>query len=97
MNATYKISEKTGYTDARIPSFKEANTFHASRMRLDNGATVAQAIAIVKEDNVRFHYELMPKRTIAELARAYDARLATQSHKRYIDIDLPMIDDGGNW
>jgi len=51
----------------------------------------------VEETSFRTHYELVPKRTIAELARAYEARMARLPHKRYVDIDLPMMDDGGDW
>jgi len=39
----------------------------------------------------------VPKRTIADLAKAYEARVARQPHKKYIDVDLPMVDDGGDW
>jgi hypothetical protein len=98
MTTTFPITKWTGYACADIPnSSAEASTFHTYRMRLDKVAVVAEAIDIIEEDLIRYHYELMPKRTIADLARAYDARLARQSHKKYIDIELPMIDDGEDW
>lgn len=98
MTTTFPITKKTGYAGAYRPRLSvEASTFHTHSMRLDAVVAVAEAVAIVEDDFIMSHYELMPKRTIAELAGAYKARLGGRSHERYIDIDLPLIDDGGDW
>ena len=53
MNATYNITEKTGYTHARISSFEGARTFQDNRFRLDKAAVVAEANSIIRDAHIR--------------------------------------------
>jgi hypothetical protein len=100
MSATYNITEKTGYTRARIfSSFEEASTFHSNCVVLDKAAAVAEAEAILNEKWIRAHYEIGPEKTHEDLSRGYKARFARASSRfsDKIDIDVPIINDGGNW
>ena len=98
MTTTFPITKPTGYACTQIPSSStESSTFHASHVRLDQVAIVAEAESIVEENWIRSHYELVPKGTIAKLARDYKARLASRPYKKTSDIDLPMIDDEEDW
>src|SRR5260370_17883609 len=55
MSTTYNITEKTGYTYARMPSsFEEARTFQDDRFRLDKTAAVAEANFIIRDAHTRY-------------------------------------------
>lgn len=97
MNATYTVTEKTGCTYIHNSSFEGTGTFQNNRYRLDKAAVVAEAESYIKDDWFRSHYELAPKRVIAEHAQAYRTRLKNRPHKRYIDLDMPIVGDEGNW
>ncbi len=99
MSATFSIDQK-GNAFARITlTSAQASTFHADRITLDAVAAVAEADSIVEDAFIRSHYTIVPQRTIDDLVRAYEARMARRPRKKYIDIDLPIEDDdaGGDW
>ncbi len=55
MSTTYNITEKTGYTRARISSlFEEARTFQDNLFRLDRAAAVAEANSIIRDAYTKY-------------------------------------------
>ncbi len=55
MNATYNVTEKTGYTCTRISSsFEEAGTFQDNRFRLDKATVVTEANSIIRDAHIRY-------------------------------------------
>jgi len=53
----------------------------------------------VEETSIRTYYDIGPEKTHESLSRGYTARLA-RAMAHYgdkIDIDIPVIDDGGDW
>ncbi|SRR5216684_3793899 len=96
---TIKGTSSTADSSASFPLWSTASNDHSeTRVKFNMTASaVAEAESIIEENWIRSHYELVPKRTIADLAKAYEARVARQPHKKYIDVDLPMVDDGGDW
>jgi len=59
MNTSYNITEKTGYTRARISSsFEEARTFQNDRFRLDKASAVTKANSTIREAHTRYLHAL---------------------------------------
>ncbi len=55
MSTTYNITEKTGYTYARMPSsFEEARTFQDNLFRLNKTAAVAEANFIIQDAYTKY-------------------------------------------
>ncbi len=45
------------------------------------------------------YYDIVPERTTEFFLRDYETRLNRVKHQlhEYVDIDLPIVDDGGDW
>jgi len=82
MSAIFTIDEKTGHAYVRIPlSSEKANTFHASRIRLDKAAAGAEADFIMQA-YIRAYHAVVPMRNIEEEEaeeREWDA-IVSQPH-----------------
>jgi len=94
----------TGTTGASIRVCPASGTLPPSLRSILAGSTsavpdsiiVAEAEAIIGDAYLRSHYEIVPKRTVDDLARIYEENLSHLKHylqtKTYVDID-PSIDD----
>ncbi|SRR6266567_6769556 len=53
----------------------------------------------VEETSFRAYYDIVPERTTEDFLAGYQARLARVKgrFREYVDIDLPIVDDGGDW
>ncbi|SRR6266704_2791881 len=85
---------------AHIPLRMTAINYHSDvRIKLDNAAAVARLTHTVEEPLIRHYYDIGPERTDADFRKEYDAlmaQLAPHLHE-YVDIDLPIVDSGGDW
>lgn len=45
------------------------------------------------------YYDIVPERTTEFFLRDYETRMNRVKHQlhEYVDIDLPIVDDGGDW
>ena len=79
------------------PQTSIENTVGTS-IAVPSSVIVAEAESIIEDAFIRAHYTIVPKKTITDLVRIYEARIARQPSQKYVDIDLPIEDDdGGNW
>lgn len=98
MSATYTIDPKTGHALFYVSrQWAPAGTFHAGYITLDAKAVVAEADFIVEDAFIQANYTLVPKRTIDDFLRAHEADMARYPRKRYVDVDLPMMDEDSDW
>ncbi len=85
---------------AHVPLRMTATDYHSDvRIKLDNATAVARSAHILEDPFIRRYYDIGPERTDADFRREYDAlmgRLAPHLHE-YVDIDLPIVDSGGDW
>jgi hypothetical protein len=46
-----------------------------------------------------FHFDIVPERTHEDFQRSYQTRMARVKDRlqEYVDIDLPIVEDGGDW
>lgn len=99
-----KTSGTTGAYISVSPSFgtMQSSTDHVlptSSIAIPASVVIAEAEAIIHDAYIRAYYDIGPEKTHESLSRGYAARLA-QAKARYgdkIDIDVPIINDGGDW
>jgi hypothetical protein len=49
-----------------------------------------------EEAFIRAHYDIVPPRTHEDFLKAREADMALYPRRKYVDIDVPMIDDDGD-
>ncbi len=98
MSSTFIIDNRTGNAFAYVLlSSTQASTFHANHITLEASAIAAETKSTTEDYIIRTHYDIVPKRTIDDFLRAYQEDMARHPRRQYVDVDLPLMDDGGDW
>lgn len=97
--------QRAGYTAKEIAvgplSQTTPSTFPRSTITVSLGKTISETWSTPGEEgaSIGSYYNVGPERTNADLRKEYDAwmaQLTPQLHE-YVDIDLPIVDSGGDW